>query len=93
MKQEVARLIETDLAAYTCPMRFELLSGAKAGEEADLEEAFRFSRHVRFETEDWREAADLDLNFNAQCEEAAERFGMLTDRFGIPWMINCAPAE
>ena len=19
----------------------------------------------------------------------AERFGMLTDRFGIPWMINC----
>ena len=22
----------------------------------------------------------------------AERFGMLVDRFGIPWMINCAPA-
>jgi PhnB protein len=22
----------------------------------------------------------------------AARFGMLTDRFGIPWMINCAPA-
>jgi PhnB protein len=20
------------------------------------------------------------------------RFGMLTDRFGIPWMINCAQA-
>jgi PhnB protein len=20
----------------------------------------------------------------------AERFGMLTDRFGVPWMINCA---
>jgi len=20
----------------------------------------------------------------------ASRFGMLTDRFGIPWMINCA---
>ena len=19
----------------------------------------------------------------------AERFGMLTDRFGIPWLINC----
>jgi PhnB protein len=19
----------------------------------------------------------------------AERFGMLTDRFGIPWMVNC----
>lgn len=22
----------------------------------------------------------------------AKRFGMLVDRFGIPWMINCAPA-
>lgn len=22
----------------------------------------------------------------------ADRFGMLTDRFGTPWMINCAPA-
>ena len=22
----------------------------------------------------------------------AERFGMLTDRFGIPWMVNCAVA-
>jgi len=23
----------------------------------------------------------------------AERFGMLTDRFGIPWMINCEPKK
>jgi len=22
----------------------------------------------------------------------AERFGMFTDKFGIPWMIDCAPA-
>lgn len=22
----------------------------------------------------------------------AERFGMLTDRFGIPWIVNCPPA-
>ncbi|MGH6926402.1 MAG: VOC family protein [Propylenella sp.] len=22
----------------------------------------------------------------------AEKFGMLTDRFGTPWMVNCAPA-
>jgi PhnB protein len=21
----------------------------------------------------------------------AERFGMCTDRFGVPWMVNCAP--
>jgi PhnB protein len=23
----------------------------------------------------------------------AERFGMLIDRFGTPWMVNCAPAQ
>lgn len=23
----------------------------------------------------------------------AERFGMATDRFGIPWMVNCGPEE
>jgi PhnB protein len=22
----------------------------------------------------------------------AQRFGTLVDRFGIPWIINCAPA-
>ena len=23
----------------------------------------------------------------------AARFGMLVDQFGIPWMVNCEPAE
>ena len=23
----------------------------------------------------------------------AERFGMLVDRFGTPWMINCSPTK
>lgn len=27
------------------------------------------------------------LVFNGKCREA---FGMLTDRFGIPWIINCS---
>lgn len=44
--------------------------------------------------------ADADRAFNALAESGsvqmpiaktffAERFGMLTDRFGVPWMINC----
>jgi PhnB protein len=45
--------------------------------------------------------AEADRIYNALAEGAAavtmpiqqtfwaERFGMLTDRFGIPWMINC----
>jgi len=66
VKQAVARLLETDLAAYTCPIRFELLSGVKPEEEPDLEQVFRFSRHVPFEQEDWAEAAALEREFRAK---------------------------
>ena len=49
------------------------------------------------------QAADAERLFGALAEEGrvempleqtfwAERFGMLVDRFGIPWMVNCAPA-
>jgi uncharacterized glyoxalase superfamily protein PhnB len=32
------------------------------------------------------------LHFNGPCTETfwARRFGMCTDRFGTPWMVNCA---
>jgi PhnB protein len=47
------------------------------------------------------ESADAERFFEAlacgglvtmPCQETfwAERFGMCTDRFGIPWMVNCA---
>ncbi|MGH7061151.1 MAG: VOC family protein [Stellaceae bacterium] len=50
------------------------------------------------------EPAEADRVFNALSEEAtvtmpiqetfwARRFGMLTDRFGVPWMINCEKPE
>jgi predicted nucleic acid-binding protein len=66
VKQKVARLIEADLAAYTCPVRFELLSGVKREEEGDLEEAFRFSHHVPFETQDWEGAALLERDLRSK---------------------------
>jgi predicted nucleic acid-binding protein len=65
VKQAVARLLHADLAAYTCPVRFELLSGVKPNEEADLEQAFAFSHHILFEREDWAEAARLERRFRA----------------------------
>ena len=48
-------------------------------------------------------AADADRVFNALAEGGsvampiqetfwAERFGMCTDRFGTPWMVNCSKA-
>lgn len=47
--------------------------------------------------------AEAERVFNALAENGtvrmpleptfwAARFGMLVDRFGIPWMVNCAPA-
>ena len=59
-KQAVARLLEHSQTVYTCPSRFELLSGVRAGEEADLQEALGFSQHILFERDDWREAAALE---------------------------------
>jgi predicted nucleic acid-binding protein len=66
VKAAVARLLETEQAAYTCPIRFELLSGVRPAEGPDLELVFRFSRHVPFEQEDWAEAAALERGFRAQ---------------------------
>jgi predicted nucleic acid-binding protein len=60
VKQAVARLLQSNQAAYTCPIRFELLSGAKPGEEGDLQEAFALSQHLPFGQEDWLRAARLE---------------------------------
>ncbi|MSU20870.1 MAG: PIN domain-containing protein [Pedosphaera sp.] len=65
-KQIVARLMQADLAAYTCPVRFELLSGVKPEEEADLEKAFAFSHHFPFEGDDWRAAGALERQLRAK---------------------------
>jgi predicted nucleic acid-binding protein len=66
VKDIVARLLEADQAAYTCPIRFELLSGVKPGEESDLEQAFALSHHFPFEQNDWREAARLERQWRAR---------------------------
>ena len=65
VKHHVARLLSVDQAAYTCPIRFELLSGVKPAEEEDLEEAFHLSHHFPFEQNDWNEAALLERRLRA----------------------------
>jgi predicted nucleic acid-binding protein len=52
--------MQANLAAHTCPVWFELLSGARPEEEDDLTQALAFSRHVPFEREDWPAAALLE---------------------------------
>ncbi|MEI9959783.1 MAG: PIN domain-containing protein [Limisphaerales bacterium] len=66
VKNAVARLLQTDQAAHTCPIRFELLSGAKADEENDLEQALNLSQHYPFEPDDWRQAALLERILRAK---------------------------
>jgi predicted nucleic acid-binding protein len=66
VKHTVARLIEADRAAMTCPIRFELLSGVRSEEETDLLRTFEFSCHVPFERTDWQTAAQLERRLRAQ---------------------------
>ena len=60
IKHAVARLLAADHAAYTCPVRFELLSGVKPGEEADLQQVLVLAQNFPFEVGDWTAAAQLE---------------------------------
>jgi predicted nucleic acid-binding protein len=60
VKHVVARLLQADHAAFTCPIRFELRSGVKPAEEADLEEALSLAQHFPFGGDDWCAAARLE---------------------------------
>ena len=66
VKQVVARLVQADHSAYTCPIQFELMSGVKPEEEDDLTEALSLSQHVLFIAEDWRQAAQLERRLRAK---------------------------
>ncbi len=66
IKHAVARLLQADQVAFTCPIRFELLSGVRPGEEADLAQAFSLSHHFPFEGKDWIEAARLERQLRAK---------------------------
>ena len=70
-KKAVATLLEDGLTAYTCPIRFELLSGARPDEEADLQRALDFSHHILFEPDNWRQAALLGAFDARQGTESA----------------------
>ena len=60
VKHAVARQLQRDEAAFTCPIRFELLSGARPNEVADVTQALSLSHHLPFEPGDWLEAAKLE---------------------------------
>jgi predicted nucleic acid-binding protein len=66
VKLAVAALLRADAAAYTSPTRFELLSGVKPDEQADLDEALSLSHHIPFQEKDWIDAAILERTLRAK---------------------------
>jgi predicted nucleic acid-binding protein len=66
VKHTGGRLLQADQAGYTCPIRFELMSGVKPSEEGDLEQAFALSHHFPFKQNDWLEAARLERQWRAK---------------------------
>ena len=58
VKQRVVDLMSGDLAAYTCPVLFELLAGVRQKAESDLiHGAFALCERLVFEPQLWERAA------------------------------------
>ena len=50
-----------ETAAYTCPVLFELLSGASEKEGVDIKNVFSFCHRITFSPEHWEHAAVLKI--------------------------------
>lgn len=75
-KQRVADLLSADLAAYTCPVLFELLAGARSSDETDLVlGAFALCERLTFDLPMWERAAVV--------EQGLRRKGSLVPRDDI----------
>ena len=66
-KRSVAALLHADQAAWTDPVRMELLIGARTSDEdALVRDALRLCIHVPFEAESWETAARLERLLRAK---------------------------
>ena len=60
VKHRVAAFLDMNEAAYCGPIEFELLSGARDSETADIRDAFRFSERLDFPAACWQRAAQIE---------------------------------
>lgn len=65
IKSRVAGYLERGVTAYCGPIEFELLSGARANEVADIRDSFRFSACLDFPAACWQRAAQLERSLRA----------------------------
>jgi predicted nucleic acid-binding protein len=61
-KERVSELIGADEAAYTCPVFFELMAGAREKEKRTVREALSFCRREFFVERHWELAAEHENN-------------------------------
>lgn len=66
VKHRIAALLDIDEAAFCGPIEFELLTGAREGELADLREALRLSRRLDFPDACWQRAAQVERDLRAK---------------------------
>ncbi len=66
VKMRVAHYLQRDEAAFTCPVYFEILSGARPAEVALIEETFSLCQRVFFQPEHWRKAAEFEQQSRAR---------------------------
>lgn len=59
IKTEVGDLVHSGRAALTCPIRYELLSGARENEVRTLEMLFDVTHHYPTKPDDWNRAAEI----------------------------------
>jgi predicted nucleic acid-binding protein len=59
IKTEVGDLVQSGRAAYTCPIRYELVSGARKNEQRTLDLLFEVAHHYPTKPDDWNRAAEI----------------------------------
>lgn len=65
-KTRVFEIIGSDKAAYTCPIRFELVLGARPEEMADLLNGLDLAKRIPLMPEHWDIAASLGAELHAR---------------------------
>jgi predicted nucleic acid-binding protein len=59
IKTEVGDLVQSGRAAFTCPIRYELVSGARKNEQKTLDLLFDVAHHYPTKPSDWNRAAEI----------------------------------
>lgn len=66
LKNRVFEIIGSDKAAYTCPIRFELVLGARPEEMADLLNGLDLVKRISLTPEHWDHAATLGAELHSR---------------------------